>query len=221
MQHHLTTSPCCYQGCFGQMRQNRQMYMQCRSSLRRVWINTGRRLRQKQWRFSGFVQFMFGIHHLPEASMYWSSDPLLRVSAIADVISKNQFEKLSQYFHLNDNLKAAAKDDPNYDPLFKVRPLLEQVRSSSHAHYHPGKHISIDEVMIKFNGRLSFKQYIKGVYWTCNCMAMQTLFSLLDYLFLLPNRGWAGGYDTHIKCNDTCSWKNIVYLHLFYHDNSV
>lgn len=111
-----------------------------------------------------FVQFMFGIHHLPEASMYWSSDPLLRVSAIADVISKNRFEKLSQYFHLNDNSKAAAKGDPNYDPLFKVRPLLEQVRSSSHAHYHPGKHISIDEAMIKFNGRLSFKQYIKGVY---------------------------------------------------------
>ncbi|KAK7106183.1 piggyBac transposable element-derived protein 4-like [Littorina saxatilis] len=109
-----------------------------------------------------FVQFMFGIHHLPETSMYWSSDPLLRVAAIADVISKNRYEKLSQYFHLNDNSKAAAKGDAEYDPLFKVRTLLEQVRTSSHAHYHPGKHISIDEAMVKFNGRLSFKQYIKG-----------------------------------------------------------
>ena len=70
-----------------------------------------------------FVQFMFSIHHLPEASMYWSSDPLLRVSAMEDVISKNRFKKRSQYFHLNDNSKAAAKGDPNYDPLFKVRPL--------------------------------------------------------------------------------------------------
>ena len=76
-----------------------------------------------------FVQFMFGIHHLPEASMYWSSDPLLRVSATADLISKNRFEKLSQYFHLNDNSKAAAEGDPNYDPLFKVRPLSEQVQN--------------------------------------------------------------------------------------------
>ena len=76
-----------------------------------------------------FAQFMFTIHHLPEASMYWSSDPLLRVSATADLISKNRFEKLSQYFHLNDNSKAAAEGDPNYDPLFKVRPLSEQVQN--------------------------------------------------------------------------------------------
>ena len=76
-----------------------------------------------------FVQFMFGMHHVPEASMYWSSDPLLRVSATADLISKNRSEKLSQYFHLNDNLKAADKGDPNYNPLFKVRPLSEQVQN--------------------------------------------------------------------------------------------
>ena len=80
-----------------------------------------------------FVQFMFSIHHLSEASMCWSSDPLPHVSAVADVISKNRFEKLSQYFRLNDNSKAAAEGDPHYDPLFKARPLLEQVRSSSHA----------------------------------------------------------------------------------------
>ena len=36
---------------------------------------------------------------------------------------------VSQYFHPNVNSKAAAKGDLNYDPLFKVRPLLEQVRN--------------------------------------------------------------------------------------------
>ena len=72
---------------------------------------------------------MFGVHHMPKASMCWSSDLLLRESATADLISKNGFEKLSQYFHPNDNSKAAAEGDPNYDPLFKVRPLLEQVRN--------------------------------------------------------------------------------------------
>ena len=109
-----------------------------------------------------FINFMFGIHRMPETSMYWSSDPLLRVPAIADVMSRNRFQKLSQYFHLSDNSKAVPKGQPGYDPLYKVRPLLDLVMENSHTHYNPGRDISIDEAMIKFNGRLSFKQYIKG-----------------------------------------------------------
>ena len=111
-----------------------------------------------------FIQFMFGIHRMPETAMYWSSDPLLRVSAIADVMSKGRFQKLSQYFHLNDNSAAVPKGQPEYDALFKVRPLLDAITVNSRAHYFPGRDISIDEAMIKFNGCLSFKQYIKGVY---------------------------------------------------------
>ena len=111
-----------------------------------------------------FVQFMFGVHRMPETAMYWSTDPLLRVPAIADIMSKGRFQKLSQYFHLNDNRAAVPKGQPGYDPLFKVRPLLNVVLENSRAHYSPGQDISIDEAMIKFNGRLSFKQYIKGVY---------------------------------------------------------
>ncbi|KAK7105748.1 piggyBac transposable element-derived protein 4-like [Littorina saxatilis] len=109
-----------------------------------------------------FIQYMFGIHRMPDTAMYWSSDPLLRVPAIADVMSRNRFQKLSQYFHLNDNSKAVPKGQPGHDALFKVRPLLDMVTNNCRAHYNPGRDISIDEAMIKFNGRLTFKQYIKG-----------------------------------------------------------
>ena len=101
---------------------------------------------------------------MPEKAMYWSSDPLLWVSAIADVMSKGPFQKLSHDFHLNDNSAAVPKVQPEYDSLFKVHPLLDSITVNSHAHYFPGRDISINEVMIKFNGRRSFKQYIKGVY---------------------------------------------------------
>ena len=109
-----------------------------------------------------FVNFMFGIHRLPEVQMYWSTDPLLRVPAIADLMSRNWFNKLNKYFHLNNNSDAVEKGKPGYDPLFKVQPLLNLVHDNSAAHYHPDQDISIDEAMIKFSGRLSFRQYIKG-----------------------------------------------------------
>ncbi|KAK2157328.1 hypothetical protein LSH36_193g05000 [Paralvinella palmiformis] len=91
-----------------------------------------------------------------ELDMYWSLDPLLRVPAVADVMGKNRYQKINQYFHMNDNSDALPKTDPNYDPLFKVRPLLDLIKSRRHMHHNPGCEISIDEAMIKFNGRLEF-----------------------------------------------------------------
>ena len=91
------------------------------------------------------------------------TDPLLQISAIADVMSKGRFQKLSHYFHLNENSAAVPKGQPEYDPLLKVRPLLDAITVNSCAHYFPGRDISLDEAMIKLNGRLSFKQYVKGM----------------------------------------------------------
>ena len=82
---------------------------------------------------------------MAEKAMYWSSDPLLRVSAIADVASKGPFQKLSHDFHLNNNSAAVAKVQPEYDPLFKVHPLLDSVTVNSRAHYFPGRDISGDD----------------------------------------------------------------------------
>ena len=81
----------------------------------------------KQWhdtsqdmQFFFFIQFIFGIMLLPETNMYWSTNPLLRIPAVADGMSRNRFNKLNQYFHLHDNTKAVPKGQPDYSSLFKV-----------------------------------------------------------------------------------------------------
>ena len=100
-----------------------------------------------------FINFMFGIHRLPETRMYWSTDLLLHVPAVAGVMSRNRYNKLNMYFHLNNNMDAVGKGQPGLAPLFKVRPLLEMVQRNSHAHHYPGQAISIDQALIKFNRR--------------------------------------------------------------------
>ena len=89
--------------------------------------------------------------------MYWLLDPLLRMPATADVMGKSRYQRINQYFLIKDNTEALPKTDPKYDPLFKVRQLLDIVKEKSHTHFNPGHEISINEGMIKFNGRLSFK----------------------------------------------------------------
>ncbi len=50
---------------------------------------------------------------------------------------------------------------PNYDRLYKVRKLLDLVLPKFESVYTLHKELSLDEALIKFNGRLVFKQYMK------------------------------------------------------------
>ena len=60
--------------------------------------------------------------------MYWT--PAYRIAPIADCMGLNRFETIKRFFHVNNNVHHLSCDDPNYDPLFKVKPLLNHVRDN-------------------------------------------------------------------------------------------
>ena len=59
------------------------------------------------------------------------------ISSISNIMSINRFEKITQYFHCNDNLRNVhhgnensrnvQSSHQNYDKLNKVRPVMESV----------------------------------------------------------------------------------------------
>ena len=53
-----------------------------------------------------------------------------------------------------------AADDPSPDKLFKLRPLIDHLFEKFQEVYTPTRNISIDESLLLWKGRLSFKQYI-------------------------------------------------------------
>ena len=53
------------------------------------------------------------------------------------------------------------KASQNYDPLLKVKPLLEDVQVACSSYYVPGQKVSIDERMVASKGRFCMKQFIK------------------------------------------------------------
>ena len=103
---------------------------------------------------------MFGIKSLPETRMYWSKDNFIGVLTIQKVMPRNRFEKIRQYLCLNNFLNMLLRDNPAYDKLFKVRPLLDRLANTFRKEYRPSKFVSIDEGMAKYKGRLGFKQYM-------------------------------------------------------------
>lgn len=52
------------------------------------------------------------------------------------------------------------KNDPNYDKLYKIRPLLDILKMNFNKNYYKSENVAIDESMIKFKGRNYLKQYM-------------------------------------------------------------
>ena len=75
-------------------------------------------------KFLGILIFA-GLLNFPQYQMYWNNST--KLLAISDAMSVNRFQQLKRFFHVSNNQLAPKKDDGNYDPPCKVRPILDSV----------------------------------------------------------------------------------------------
>ena len=90
--------------------------------------------------------------------LYWSQSteyPYIRTE-ILKIFSRDRFMQIRRYRNFSDDSNV-----DQTDKLFKFRYIIDNIRQSFKEHYVPHEHISVDEAMIPFKGRLSFKQYMK------------------------------------------------------------
>lgn len=106
------------------------------------------------------VMIIMGVHRLPHLSNYWSSDPYLYVSSVAQTMTSKRYKKLIENLHLNDNTTAVEKNEVGYDKLHKVRPLMDRLRIKILSCYNHSSCLAVDESMIPFKGRSNIKQYM-------------------------------------------------------------
>ena len=109
--------------------------------------------------YLGFSMLM-AITHVPALEDYWKRDPVLRFTPIADRISRDRFRDITRYLHFVDNSTLAPRGSPGHDRLGKVRPVLSHLCQRFATMYDPRRELSVDEAMIKFQGRSSLKQYM-------------------------------------------------------------
>ena len=67
---------------------------------------------------------------------YWSWRPIIHIPYASSVgMSRDRFLALLTMFHLNNNNAKAARGQPGYDPLFKIRPVIDTlIKISGHLH---------------------------------------------------------------------------------------
>ena len=64
------------------------------------------------------------IVELPKSDMYWANDCVFGQFFIAKIMPRDKYDRISQYFHLNDNTKNPAKGTKGHDKLHHCRPVI-------------------------------------------------------------------------------------------------
>ena len=103
---------------------------------------------------------MFGLNPRPRYKMYWSHDPFLGNEGVRATMTKAHYEKISEYLHISNRESELERNDPSYDPLQKVRPLLDQIEKTFPKYMYPTKEQTVDEGMISFTGRFFARQFL-------------------------------------------------------------
>ena len=140
------------------------------------------------------VTFAMGIISVPAINDYWSTDPIMSHSWFRAVMPRNCYRQILRYIHVVDNISAPACTDPNYDRLWKARPLIDLLQHTCAEMYNPGQQLLIDESMIGTKCRLSFIQYLPakptkwGIkVWLCSDAATGYILSFSIYTGKDPN----------------------------------
>ena len=61
---------------------------------------------------------------------------------------------------MSDSSQQNKKGDKGYDPLYKVRPLINHLSATFSRYYRPDCYLYVDEMMIGTRCRISFLQYL-------------------------------------------------------------
>ena len=102
---------------------------------------------------------LMGLVKKPTIEDYWRTDSSTDTPFFPQNMSRNRYQSILANLHLVDNRKAPAKGRPNFDPLYKVRPILKMVDKNFKKVYSMSRDLALDEGGVPFKGRVSFKVY--------------------------------------------------------------
>ena len=76
------------------------------------------------------LQLIFGLNPVKQYSIAFSSCTFLGNEGVRRTMSQKWFEKLCQYFHVSNRDNEPSRNSEQYDPPFKIRPVMEQMLNS-------------------------------------------------------------------------------------------
>ena len=90
---------------------------------------------------------------------YWSTNSLTRTPFFGKILSSNTFQNILVNLYISDNNTDYPHDNPNHDPLHKMRSFTQMCERTIQLVYRPGCDLSYDEACCPVKGRVWFCIY--------------------------------------------------------------
>ena len=105
------------------------------------------------------LQIAMGLCQKPTIRSYWNKF-WLTYTPFNSIMSRNRFELIQTFLHINNSNMQVPRGQRGFSPLFKIQPLLDIVDPTYMWVYSPRRELSLDESMVKFKGRIFFRQHL-------------------------------------------------------------
>ena len=115
------------------------------------WVETDQKEMKKLF---GLILWM-GFVRLNSIEKYWSKNTLFRQDVPRATMSRNRFQLLLSVLHFSNNETAESGNR-----LAKIQPLIDMLRKNFQNLFCPEEDVVIDETLVPWKARLTFRQYI-------------------------------------------------------------
>ena len=109
--------------------------------------------------FIAMILYM-GMVKIPTYSMYWSNHHYMRLPFCMNLMNRDRFLNILSFFHVCDNEAQPPRDDPTFNPGYKVQALADLLVAKWQANYVLHRELSVDEALVGYKGRIKFLQYM-------------------------------------------------------------
>ena len=103
------------------------------------------------------ILIVTGYNELPGRDFYWDSQKDIRNFMVSESMRRDRFRQIVKFLHCADNTQPIVGDK-----MCKLRPLMDLFKSKFIKNWVPEEHLDYDESMIKYFGKHSCKQFIRG-----------------------------------------------------------
>jgi Transposase IS4 len=97
-----------------------------------------------------------GIVDLPQLHMYWEEG--WRQEFVVNAFSRDRFKELLRYFHIAPPTPQGVQ----HTVIQKIAPLYHLCHTTFFEYFIPPREFTVDETMVRFKGRSTWKTIIKG-----------------------------------------------------------
>ncbi|KAF0758339.1 piggyBac transposable element-derived protein 4-like [Aphis craccivora] len=96
------------------------------------------------------LNILMGLKRQPSYRDYWSTAPDLNDSYISKQMTVNRFGWFLINIHCNDSSLEPKRGSPNFDKLYKLKPVIEKLEECIQKSKNLTQDVTIDESMVKF-----------------------------------------------------------------------